>query len=100
MLKPEYELRVLNHFLNFVEENSWKYDEVERDLTIETLQGLEPNEVLEQVFEFFFEPTANDKFRMKTDDVCRCMGEMLLRQSEKFDLADFLAAWQESVPSG
>ncbi|CAG0916979.1 unnamed protein product [Notodromas monacha] len=98
---PEYELRVLNFIINFIEENSWALDKIDREETIKTLKDLEPEEIVAQVFDFFFEKGEQGlPSKMRKDLVSRYFGEMLLRQSEKFDLADFLMAWQGSVPDG
>ncbi|KAJ8869660.1 hypothetical protein PR048_028653 [Dryococelus australis] len=39
-------------------------------------------------------------YRLREDRVCRILAEVLLRAAGKFNLQEFLTAWQQSVPEG
>lgn len=39
-------------------------------------------------------------FTLDEDKVCRAMAQMLLQNAVKFNLAEFLEVWQQSVPEG
>lgn len=39
-------------------------------------------------------------FALKEDKVCQFLAETLLRTAGRFNLQDFLQAWQDSVPEG
>ena len=42
-------MKVLSDVLKFADENSWSLEQVNREETVETLQELEPKEIVAQV---------------------------------------------------
>ncbi|KAG8224558.1 hypothetical protein J437_LFUL002162, partial [Ladona fulva] len=81
-LEFDYNFRVLTYILNVVEENSWPLNQVHKKVTLDSLSDLVPLEIVDQCFEYYCEPTGNS-----ADD-------------GKFNLEEFLEAWQQSVPEG
>jgi sister chromatid cohesion protein DCC1 len=57
-LEHEYHFRVLSYILNFVDENSWPIDQVNKTETLQALAALVPLDVLEQCFSWFTEQTV------------------------------------------
>ena len=51
------------HILNFIEENSWNYSSIKKQLTLATLEELEPRPILEQCLEYYATPCEKE-----TDD--------------------------------
>ncbi len=49
MLDDAYRMKVLSDVLKFADENSWSLEQVNREETVETLQELEPKEIVAQV---------------------------------------------------
>lgn len=39
-------------------------------------------------------------FELSADKICRATAQMLLQNAVKFNLAEFQAVWQQSVPEG
>ncbi|XP_046384784.1 sister chromatid cohesion protein DCC1 [Ischnura elegans] len=106
LLEFDYHFRVLTYILNLVEENSWPFDEVPKNETLESLSTLVPSDILEQCFGYYSEATGtySDKgdqlFKLKEHKVCRFLAKVLLKPAGKFNLEEFLEAWQQSVPEG
>ncbi|XP_065168116.1 sister chromatid cohesion protein DCC1-like [Atheta coriaria] len=104
LLDFEYHFRVLSFMLKIIDENSWPLDEVDFEVTVETLNDLVPLDVLTSVFELYTVETkvrdGTQLYRYKEFDVCQFFAQVLLYSAGKFNLKDFLQAWQESVPEG
>ncbi|XP_038057514.1 sister chromatid cohesion protein DCC1-like [Patiria miniata] len=107
MLHFDYECQLLSHILSLIEENSWNFRKIPLGETLDTLENLEPRAILEHTFECFGErlprqETEDDEvfYCLDEDKVCQMFAEMLLRPAEKFNLAEFLLSWQQSVPEG
>ncbi len=49
LLDDAYRMKVLSDVLKFADENSWSLEQVNREETVETLQELEPKEIVAQV---------------------------------------------------
>ena len=100
MLDPDYHMRVLSLVLNFVTENSWDFNKLAgtaREETIRALDGVEPADVIGQVFDIYFYSESGE-FRADSDKVCRCFVEYLLQTGTTCDLEEFRAMWQQSLP--
>lgn len=57
-LEQEYEFQVFSLIAQFVEENSWTLETVQRDLTVTTLSELEPRPVVEACFDRYLQPSG------------------------------------------
>jgi len=57
-LEHEYHFRVLSYILNFVDENSWPIDRINKIETLQSLAALVPVDILEQCFSWYAERTA------------------------------------------
>jgi len=57
-LEHEYHFRLLSYILNFVDENSWPIDRINKTETLQSLAALVPVDVLEQCFSWFAEKTG------------------------------------------
>ncbi|XP_018334107.1 sister chromatid cohesion protein DCC1-like [Agrilus planipennis] len=104
LLEQEYHFRVLSYMLKLIEENSWLLDEIVYEDTIDSLSDIVPKEILTSLFEKY---TVESKvidgvqlYKYKEEEVCRFFAQILLLHAGKFNLNEFLQAWQESVPEG
>lgn len=57
-LEHEYHFRVLSYILNFVDENSWPINQVNKTETLQSLAALVPMGILEQCFSWYAEETV------------------------------------------
>ncbi|KAJ8977953.1 hypothetical protein NQ317_008145 [Molorchus minor] len=104
LLDFEYHFRVLSYMLKLIDENSWELDEIDYEVTLDTLSDLVPKEILTSLFDKYTEESkiidGLQLYRYSEFKVCRFFAEVLLSESGKFNLKDFLQAWKESVPEG
>ncbi|KAG8177733.1 hypothetical protein JTE90_026575 [Oedothorax gibbosus] len=106
VLDFDYKFNVFSSILNVIESRSIPLDKIPKDPVIETLEDLEPKEILELCFSWFTKATGevdengNQLHTLVEELVCKLYAEVLLRSSGKFRLHDFLESWQRSVPEG
>lgn len=104
LLEFDYEFRVLSYMLDLIEENSWPLDRVSKEVTLDSLKELVPQSIVEAMFRFYTVPSISDDnvqyYEYKQDKVCRFLARVLLKSAGKFNLAEFLQAWKDSVPEG
>lgn len=101
-LEPDFRMKLLMYFTNYVEMNSWDWDNVVREDILEMLTTFEPRYLLEQIFDYYFDSPGLEPgaFKMNRDKVARFHGEYLLESGSAFALSDFEKMWQQSVPEG
>lgn len=96
-----YEFRVVTMLTSLISENSWQLDEVDRNESIEALEGIIPNEITEAVFDFYAEPVADTgKFKYNEEMVCRIIAKNVLQEGLKFHIEEFMETCQEALPPG
>ncbi|XP_013149485.1 PREDICTED: sister chromatid cohesion protein DCC1 [Papilio polytes] len=104
LLEFDYEFRVLSYMLDLIEENSWPLNRISKETTFESLKDLVPESVLEALFKFYTVETCKEDgiqyYQYKQDKVCRFLARVLLKSAGKFNFAEFLQAWRDSVPEG
>ncbi|XP_073962546.1 sister chromatid cohesion protein DCC1 isoform X2 [Choristoneura fumiferana] len=104
LLEFDYEFRVLSYMLDLIEENSWPLEKITKENTLDSLKDLVPLTILESMFKFYtVESTKEDGvqyYQYRQDKVCRFLARVLLKSAGKFNLAEFLQAWRDSVPEG
>ncbi|XP_041975696.1 sister chromatid cohesion protein DCC1 [Aricia agestis] len=104
LLDFDYEFRVLSYMLDLIEENSWALDRISREETLESLKDLIPRPILEAMFRFYTEESVREGaaqyYRYREGKVCRYLARVLLNSAGKFNLAEFMQAWRDSVPEG
>lgn len=102
MLDSEYEYRIVTLLLALIGENSWDLDEIDKDVSVESLQGIVPYEAADGVFDLYTEKSERfpGKFKYREDLVCSLFAEKILQQGLKFQIDDFLTTWQETLPEG
>ena len=92
-LDPDLRMKIVSMICNVISENSWSWENVEKDEVLETLKELESEVLLAQVFDQVF-----IEGKVQSDKLCRFYGEYLLQSSSVFNLKEFLNIWQESMP--
>ncbi|TRY76408.1 hypothetical protein TCAL_00031 [Tigriopus californicus] len=99
-LEPDFRMKLLMYFTNYVEMNAWDWDNVVREDILEMLTTFEPRNLLEQIFDYYFDSPGSKPgaFKMNRAKVARFHGEYLLESGSAFALADFQKMWQQSVP--
>jgi len=102
-LDQDYQMKVLSYILRFFDENSWKFDCVQKAETVLAISDLVPSEIVGQVFDVYCSPMeggTDDEFSLNTDKVCRFYGDFLLAVNTAYLLTEFLEMWQNAVPEG
>ncbi|XP_061386155.1 sister chromatid cohesion protein DCC1-like [Musca vetustissima] len=102
VLECEYEYRIVNLMVGLIAENSWPLDEVEREETINALEGIAPKQIVEGLFDVYTIPTEGkeNRYTYKEDLVARIVAQNILQPGLKFRVDEFLSTWQEAVPEG
>ena len=101
ILESTYEYRVLNLMLNLINENDWKLDEIDRQLTIESLDGIVPDVIVNGVFDYYTTVVeGTDKFQYNERMVCRNIATSILQEGLKFHVNEFLETCQSALPEG
>lgn len=97
-----YEYRVMSQMLALISENSWKLNEIDRDETINALNGIAPNSIIEGLFNLYATQVSDNHQRFQYHDymVCRIIAQYILQQGSKFHVGDFMNSWQEALPEG
>lgn len=103
----EYEFRLLSLILGVFTENSWAHDEVERDITLESItETIAPPEIVRKLFDMYTKPSekasssSKQLYEYRKNLVCRTIALNILQQGSKFRYDDFMENWQLSVPDG
>ncbi|XP_008185811.1 sister chromatid cohesion protein DCC1 [Acyrthosiphon pisum] len=105
VLDFEYECRALSFLLNLIDEQSWPYNTIPMDETLNILGELLPPVILQHIIDQYSTWCVSSNLSQThrsliEDKVCRFMAVGLLRPCDKFNLTDFKTAWQGSVPEG
>lgn len=101
ILESTYEYRVLNLMLNLISENDWKLDEIDRQMTIESLDGIVPDVIVNGVFDYYTTAVeGTDKFEYSERMVCRNIATSILQEGLKFHVNEFLETCQSALPDG
>lgn len=102
ILECEYEYRIVNLMVGLITENSWPLDEVEREETINALEGIAPKQIVEGLFDIYTVPTEgkDNRYTYKEELVARIVAQNILQPGLKFRVDEFLSTWQEAVPEG
>ncbi|XP_065211120.1 sister chromatid cohesion protein DCC1 [Planococcus citri] len=106
ILEFQYHFRVLSAFMNVIDTQSWKCDEIPADEVMELLDGIVPSYIVQYLLSIYTEEvpqnTSSDGRVVKLieDRVCRMLGESTLKRFSHFELKDFLNVWQGAVPEG
>lgn len=88
--------------LALITENSWKLNEIERDETINALNGIVPRSIVEGLFDLYTVQVSENpaRYQYHEDMVCRIIAQYILHKGSKFYVADFMNSWQEALPEG
>lgn len=88
--------------LGVLNENSWQLDAVDKDETLDALNEIIPEEVLDGVFDLYTVAslTKPNKYQYSEELVCRLIAQNILQRGLKFHIDDFMTTWQEAVPDG
>ncbi|XP_012286006.1 sister chromatid cohesion protein DCC1 [Orussus abietinus] len=104
LISFEYEARALSFILDYVGENSWEFDEVDREDTYESLKELIPKTVFDVIFKKYTEPSIKTKkdgtslYRLNEEKTCKFLAQLLLSASPVNDYVQFMEAWRIGVP--
>ncbi|KAM3873694.1 sister chromatid cohesion protein DCC1 [Diretmus argenteus] len=103
VLDFDYEMKVLGYVTQLVDSESWSFNKVPLETSVEELGLLEPREMIEHCLNSYGKRyTENDQvfYALDEDNVCRAMAMLLLQNAVKFNLREFQEVWQQSVPEG
>lgn len=102
----DYRFKVVSHILNLIDDQKYNLDSIPREATIKTLSALEPKAIITQCFDYYLKSTDkkddndDELYSLMDDKVCCLCAEVLLKPAGKFNLAEFITIWQQSVPEG
>ncbi|GAB0091098.1 Sister chromatid cohesion protein DCC1 [Sergentomyia squamirostris] len=102
VLENEYEFRVMRLLLDLIEENSWSPDEVDCEVSVDSLKEIIPEDILRALFSLYTLPSGRNpgKYSYIEGEVCRIMARSILKPGLKFYIDDFLSTWQGTLPEG
>ena len=122
LMDISYHMKILSLICNYIEEMAldWDVYVIDRDKIIQTLKEIEPDYVISQVFDFYFQSLSgnesneekpsmsqnisnektNTLYKACKDLICKFFGEFLLETNPKYRLQEFLQIWQKAVPGG
>ncbi|XP_033614823.1 sister chromatid cohesion protein DCC1 [Fukomys damarensis] len=103
VLDFDYEMKLLNHVTQLVDSESWPFSKVPLSVCLQELGPLEPEEMIEHCLKCYGRKYVDDGevyFELSADKICCATAQMLLQNAVKFNLAEFQAVWQQSVPEG
>ncbi|CAJ0951970.1 unnamed protein product [Ranitomeya imitator] len=103
LLDFDYEMKLLSHITQLMDSESWSFSRVPLKVCLEELRPLEPEQMIEHCLECYGERFSEDEeafFALDEDKICRATAQMLLQNAVKFNLSEFQAVWQQSVPEG
>ncbi|XP_063113743.1 sister chromatid cohesion protein DCC1 isoform X1 [Cavia porcellus] len=103
VLEFDYEMKLLNHVTQLVDSESWSFSKVPLSVCLQELGPLEPEEMIEHCLKCYGRKYVDEGevyFELSADKICRATAQMLLQNAVKFNLAEFQAVWQQSVPEG
>lgn len=87
--------------LGIINENSWNLNEIDREITIELMEGIAPKEIVTALFDLYTKPSDNEgKFQYDEEMIARIIAQHILQPGLKFHIDDFLKTWQEALPEG
>lgn len=88
--------------LGVLNENSWPLDAVDKNETLDALNDIIPEEVLDGIFDLYTKPSAErqNKYQYSEELVCRIVAQNVLQRGMKFHIGDFMTTWQEALPDG
>jgi len=101
LLDYVYEYRVVTLMLGVISENSWSLDEVDRDETIQALDGIVPRDICTTVFDYYTEEVdGTGKFCYNPAMVCRIIAQNVLQEGLKFHIEEFIETCSGALPDG
>ncbi|KAM6935724.1 sister chromatid cohesion protein DCC1 [Lycodopsis pacificus] len=103
VLDFDYEMKLLGHVTQLVDSESWSFNKVPLQTSLEELAPLEPKEMIEHCLDCYgkrFTENDNVFYALHEDKVCRGTALLLLQNAVKFNLREFQEVWQQSVPEG
>jgi len=103
LLEINYQEKAFSQILALMEEKCWSWKEIPLPETVEMLNELYPEFVLEHCLKTYGVETDTEKrfFSLSEDQVCTYYAEYILRPAlGKFNFHEFMTAWKESVPDG
>lgn len=97
----EYEYRIVSVMLEIINEHSWNVNEIDREVTINSFEGIAPKEIVESLFDIYTKPnedaSSSRKVSYNEAMICRIVAQNILQQGLKFHLNEFMTSWQDAV---
>ncbi|KAM9723949.1 sister chromatid cohesion protein DCC1 [Menidia menidia] len=103
VLDFDYEMKLLGHVTQLVDSESWPFNKVPLQTSLEELAPLEPMQMIEHCLNCYgkrYSEKDEVYYALCEDKVCRGIALMLLHNAVKFNLREFQEVWQQSVPEG
>ena len=85
--------------MNLIAENSWELNEIDKEATIEALNGIVPFEVCNELFALYTTSNeVNGKYQYHEAIICKIIAGNILQHSRKFQIEEFLQVCQDALP--
>ncbi|XP_076296827.1 sister chromatid cohesion protein DCC1 [Lasioglossum baleicum] len=104
LISFEAEVRSLTLMLDLFDENSWELDQVDKEVTYETLKEFIPESVFDVLFAKYAEASSKSKqdgtplHRYIEEKCCKCLAQVLLAASAVTEHKQFMESWNIGTP--
>lgn len=105
LLEFDFLTQVLSHILQLTEEEDWLFAGVPVKSCCDVLGELYLRCVVEHVLRIYSEDTENsasddELLKLSEDKICRFFAKLTIKNTGKFNLAEFMQVWKQCVPEG
>lgn len=101
LLEVDYHFRVVNFIVDYTEAESIPIEKIPMEDVVGNVSELVPREIATEVFLHCTVPSTDQGFySLNRDYICRLTAQAILKNVDKFNLAEFMELWQKSVPEG
>lgn len=101
VLDSGYEFRVVTFMTNLINENSWLLNEVDKEVTMNAIEGIIPLEIASAIFNYYaVEISETGKYSYSEAMVCRIIAQNVLQEGLKFHVDEFMETCQGGLPEG
>ncbi|CAK9830357.1 Sister chromatid cohesion protein DCC1 [Anthophora retusa] len=104
LISFEYEIRSLTLMLDLFDENSWELDEVDKEITYESLKEFVIKPIFDILFRKYAEISVKSKtdgtplYRYKEEECCKSLAKVLLAASPVTEYKQFMESWCIGTP--
>ncbi|XP_076629058.1 sister chromatid cohesion protein DCC1 isoform X1 [Colletes latitarsis] len=104
LISFEFEVQCLTLMLDFFDENCWELNQVDKEVTYESLKEFIPKPVFDILFAKYTETSSESKedgtllYRYSEEKCCKSLAKVLLVASPVTEYKQFMESWQIGTP--